>query len=318
MPDPAPERRDALPAPEGILVVGAPRSGTTLVRRLLDAHPDVACPGETRLFTACARFLATERVVGGMDVGVLNGLAFAGFEPDEVLERLRAFAFAFPREHARRAGVRRWAEKTAVDAFHLREIEALCGDRVHYVAVVRHGLDVACSVREWVAKSEAHPAELVPYVARHARPLEAYCHAWVDVMASLDALRRARPERVIVLRYEDVLADPEAELARLFEGLGERVVPDLLRRAFEGDAPAGFGDWKTHARTGVDAASVERWRRLPETTRSELGAIANPTLERWGYAPVELAEAPGAEEARRRYELGLRLQALRRDDDAAG
>ncbi|MCA9663328.1 MAG: sulfotransferase, partial [Myxococcales bacterium] len=31
----------------GIIVLGAPRSGTTLLRRLLDAHPNIACPPET-------------------------------------------------------------------------------------------------------------------------------------------------------------------------------------------------------------------------------------------------------------------------------
>jgi len=55
---------------DGIIVIGCPRSGTTLLRRLLDAHPNIAAPGETYLFTACARFLRSERAVDGMDVGV--------------------------------------------------------------------------------------------------------------------------------------------------------------------------------------------------------------------------------------------------------
>ena len=132
-------------AHEGIVIIGCPRSGTTLVRRLLDAHSNISCPGETYLLTACARFLQGEQSVDGMEVGVLNGLAFAGFEREEVIRRLREFAFAFHREEADRKGKGRWAEKTAVDAFHLDEIRTLCGEHVHFVCVTRHGLDVAAS-----------------------------------------------------------------------------------------------------------------------------------------------------------------------------
>ena len=97
----------------GTLVVGHPRSGTTLLRRLLDAHPDIAAPPELHLFGACARFLRSERNAAGLDIGVLSGLAFAGFPDDEVLSALRAFAFGFLDDYAARHGKRRWVEKTA-------------------------------------------------------------------------------------------------------------------------------------------------------------------------------------------------------------
>ena len=48
---------------EGIIVLGAPRSGTTLTQRLLAAHPQIACPPETYLLRACSRFLHEEKTV---------------------------------------------------------------------------------------------------------------------------------------------------------------------------------------------------------------------------------------------------------------
>ena len=300
--------------PEGIVVLGAPRSGTTLVRRILDAHPSLACPGETHLLTACARFLEGEPTVDGLEVGVLNGLGFAGFDEDDVVGRLREFAFGFRREHAKSAGAERWVEKTAVDAFHVDAIERLCGDAVQYVCVVRHGLDVACSTREWVERSESHPRELLPYVARHARPLEAYTHAWVDATGAIADLARRRPDQVSTLRYESLVESPAEELERLFAFLGIEFSQELLDRAFATDEALGFSDWKSFAKPGIEGSSIGRWQRLSGATVSELGILANPTLKEWGYEPVPIDPPRSDAEARRRYELGLQFQASRRDE----
>ena len=44
-----------------------------------------ACPGETHLLGACARFLHEDKGAEGLSVGVLAGLRFAGFDTDDVL-----------------------------------------------------------------------------------------------------------------------------------------------------------------------------------------------------------------------------------------
>ncbi|MEX2122604.1 MAG: sulfotransferase, partial [Woeseia sp.] len=92
---------------EGTIIIGAPRSGTTLLRRILNGHPDVACPAETNVFSGCARLLQSETIAEGLDVGILSGLSFAGFDESAVLESLREFAFEFHRQYARNQGKRR-------------------------------------------------------------------------------------------------------------------------------------------------------------------------------------------------------------------
>ena len=69
----------------GIVVLGAPRTGTTLLRRLLDGHPDICCPGETFLLTSAARFLRPDYVSEGIEYGVLGGLAAAGLPREQAL-----------------------------------------------------------------------------------------------------------------------------------------------------------------------------------------------------------------------------------------
>jgi hypothetical protein len=308
---PAPETRPE--ARPGIVVLGAPRSGTTLLRRLLDAHPSIACPGETHLLRSCARFLERERGAEGLEIGVLSGLAFAGFPEDEVLARLRRFAFGFHEEHARRQGKTRWAEKSAFDAFHLEAIERLCGDEVTYVLLLRHGLDVVLSLRDFTEKTQGYLHELHDYVRRHPRPLVAFAHAWNDVTRQLLAFAGRHPSNAVVVRYEELVESPEDTLRRVLEFLGEPFDAELLERGFRPAENPGFGDWKTYATRKVEAGSVGRHQELPPKLRAELAEIVNPTLEAAGYPRIEVdaAEDEDEETARRRYELGLLIQSMK-------
>lgn len=298
---------DVAPAHEGIIVMGAPRSGTTLLRRILNAHPDIACPGETNLLSACARFLHSETIAEGVDVGVLSGLQFAGFPEAEVLAKLRDFAFGFHREYAKRQGKSRWASKTAFDVFYWDLIEQLCGDDAYFVCVQRHGLDVACSIQELCETNGVYLSEVHAYIVKHPRPLEAFCHAWVDISRATRDFVARHPRNAILIRYEDLTADPEAVTRRIAEFVGVDCPPDWLPNVMKPPESMGLGDWKTYAKDSIDKGSVGRWQQLSEHTVSMMGRICNPMLEESGYAPVAVQEERSAQEARRRYELGLKV-----------
>ncbi len=312
------EGRDAQGADDrGIVVLGAPRSGTTLLRRLLDAHPEIASPGETHVFSAAARFLHSDRIGDGLPIGVVTGLGYLGFDEAEVSGRVRALATSFLEDHAARAGARRWAEKTAFHAFHVPEIEALLGDRVVYLAIVRHGLDVAVSLQDFVERVGGYLPELHAYLARHPAPLEAFAHAWVDsTRAILDLVERRGADAHLV-RYEELTAEPEATLRRIFDFLGESWSDGILESALELPEHPGLSDWKTFQSDAVHRESVDRWKRLPRPVLGRLAEIANPTLEAAGYEPVPVARRSGGDEARR-YELGLLSQRLTRKPEGGG
>jgi len=296
---------------EGIIVIGTPRSGTTLLRRLLDAHPNIACPGETYLFSACARFLESDRIAENVDLGVLTGLSYAGFQEAEVLDRLREFAFAFHREHARRKGKSRWVEKTAMDSFHLAAIEKLCGDYVHFICIIRHGLDVVLSIQEACGKNQCYLRELHEYVKRYPRPLVAFAHVWADLTTAICAFAERHPKDAVMLRYEDLVVEPNGEMARILEFVGEQWEPSILDAAMQKKEGVGVGDWKTYTKTRIDTSSVGRWKKLSRSTISELGKIVNPTLKACGYDTVDVEGQRRGDEARRRYELGLLINAMK-------
>lgn len=294
---------------EGIIVLGSPRSGTTLMRRILDAHPEIACPGETNLFAGCARLLQSETLNEGVDVGVLAGMQFAGFPENEFLGRLRDFAFGFFREYALKREKRVWASKTAFDIFHLEAIEKLCGKHSRFLCIQRHGLDVACSLKDLCETNGVYLSELHEYIKRHPRPLEAFCHVWVDVTRAMQAFVKRHPENALLIRYEDLVANPEPVLRQIAEFAGVSWTPAWVEQALSRSGDIGLGDWKTYSKSSVDSQSVGRWRSLSAHTVSLMARICNPTLESCGYpaAPIQPERSP--EEARRRYELGLQIKA---------
>jgi LPS sulfotransferase NodH len=300
------------PAHDGIIVMGAPRSGTTLLRRILNAHPDIACPGETNLLSACARFLHSETIAEGVDVGVLSGLQFAGFPEAEVLAKLRDFAFGFHREYAKRQGKSRWASKTAFDVFYWDLIEKLCGDDAYFVCVQRHGLDVACSLKELCDTNGVYLSEVHAYVVKHSRPLEAFCHAWVDISQATRDFVARHPKNAILIRYEDLTADADGVMGKIADFVGVECPSDWLQNVMKPPDSMGLGDWKTYSKDTIDKGSVGRWQSLSEHTISTMGRIVNPMLEASGYAPVAVQEARSAQEARRRYELGLKVSSRMR------
>jgi len=304
----------AKPKHEGILILGTPRSGTTLLRRILDAHPNIACPGETSLFSACARFLRSDEIAEGVMIGVRTGLSYAGFSETEVLDRLRELAFSFHREHARRQKKARWAEKTAFDAFHLAEIEELCGDHAFFICVQRHGLDVACSLVELCDKNGGYLPELHEYIKKYPHPLQAFAHTWVDLTTTIRAFAKRHPRNALLVRYEDLVGEPEGTLRTILDFIGEEWTDDLIRSGVKRKENLGLGDWKTYGKDSVENTSVSRWKQLSRTTVSKLGAIVNPTLVECGYEPVPTEAAPAGDDvARRRYELGLALNAMKRE-----
>jgi len=292
-------------APRGIVILGPPRSGTTLLRRILDAHPGISCPPETYALSAAARFMHEERFDHGLRIGVLVGLGYAGLDEADVVGRLRELVFGLLGDAAKKRGKPRWAEKTAFDAFHVAAIRKLCGGHVDFVCLQRHGLDVATSVGDLVDKTGGYVEELHRYIVKYPQRLQAFAHAWVDIATAIADLSDA-DERALPVRYEDLVEDPEAVARKVLEHVGEPWDDGLIERALGSGEQVGFGDWKTYARAKIDASSVGRYKKLPQPVLAPLAELCNPLLQRLGYDPVN-ATSVDDEEARRRYELGLML-----------
>ena len=263
---PAPDRDDA---PPPVFVIGSPRSGTTLLRLILDSHPHISCGEETH-------FLRDLESIVGRNWGLV---ATYGLDRAWWLDRIRSLYSDFQAEVLARAGKVRWAEKDPTYTLHLRFIDELFPGAL-YVHMLRDGHDVVASFRDRWGYTSA---------ARAART------EWARYVTAAEAFRAGLPAtRFLELRYEDLVADPEAEAGRLFAFLGETWDPRVLDfdpaehratdryRAFTASRREAGGDDRTIYRSRVGAGGAS----LDPFLRTLLRRANGPLLRRLGYLPA--------------------------------
>jgi hypothetical protein len=245
-----------------IIVGGCHRSGTSLVRRLLNAHSRIHCGPEIKFFRDFygdypddplwpMRFMATARTV----------------LPEAELLELFGRAFVAVHERAAvRAGKVRWADKTPENVLHLREWERLLGDRWVFLHVVRNPLDTLASIKE-ARFPRTIPAELDARIEFYHR----YTKTGLDFSA-------AHPDRCHRVFYERLTTSAEPTLRALMEWLGEDFEQHQI--AFNA-APQqqGLEDPKIDRTSGIHAESVDRWPGI--LTGEEAETIRLETREIW-------------------------------------
>lgn len=262
-----PWRNRAYRSTESHLIIGgAPRSGTTLLRRVLDRHPGICCGPESNILLPGAFHVAW--VAKAYKLPEADVRAMLEASPSQ-----GAFVDAFAAHYRETRGRPRWAEKTPLNIQSLDWILERF-PQAQVIHVIRDGRDVVCSMRQhpdrrW--QDGAAVRELRP------RPIAEYAQRWVrDVR---EGMRFRSDPRYHELQYEAFVTDPEHVLAELLTSVGETWDPSIL---VEKAPKAGK---KAHANTAITPRSVGRWRTdLTAEEQAEVSAIAGPLLAELGYA----------------------------------
>lgn len=255
-----------------VVVGGAPRSGTTLLRTLLGRHPMIASAPETTVFL---RRISSPADIGkrvGWDAALIEQMQRDSHSQAEFIER-------FQRAMLDRSGKAVWVEKTPKNAERFGFV------RRHFpyaklVHIVRDGRDVVCSLRKTpFAKLDHAPAESVAAAQRCA----------VQWRANVRAALRLRHDPLYhELRYEDLVRDPETVLRPLIAFLGlpwdDRVL-ERADRAAPGPTAAVEDDYGAATAAGaIFASSLSRWRQdLSHDDCRALQLLIGPLLVELGY-----------------------------------
>jgi hypothetical protein len=242
--------------PEPVFVLGAPRSGTSMMAHALGQHPDL-WTGEESDFLAPLLRQAEQAWQHGRTRGDLHWLAAGGVSWEEFAAWLGVGMNAM---YTSRSDGRRWVEQTPQYTFILPLLaDVFPGAR--FVYMLRDGRSVVHSLRHFVRPVEHEKAARL--WARHAR-------------AGLDFLDSPHADRLHVARYSTVVTDTGAELARILDFLDLEHDPACaafiteggpINSSFEGEsstdkAQARWGGWTTDERATFHAAAGDLLVRL--------------------------------------------------------
>jgi hypothetical protein len=250
-----------------IFIVGCQRSGTTLLRLMLDSHPNISCGPETRFLQDFAKLTSDS----------WDRLSLYGFPKAYWLDKAAEFFDSFQAEYAKSRGKTRWADKTPRYALSLAYINDLFPTS-QIVHVIRDGRDVVASHRDrWGYRSALKAVEKWPRYIKAARRVG----------------DRLPDDRYIEVRYEKLVLDTETTLRTLLEHLGEPWDPAVLEHDKQQHDVAGRYEQFSRARRADASANgdspvygnrVGAHRREVDPLLSLLiRARSGPTLRALGY-----------------------------------
>jgi len=270
-----------------IFIVGCPRSGTTLLRLMLDSHPGIAIPDEShfvahlhREWGAARRTpeMILERVVAhgrfarwGIDPNEVRRLA-AKTRPSSYGEVMRT-VFA---TYALSTGKVRWGDKSPPYVTQLPFLANLFPDAL-FIHIIRDGREVAASL----AAHPWGPSGVIGAASFWKR----------RVSAGREAGHSLPPAHYLEVKLEDLITDPESVLRGVCDFVHEPFNRKMLdyprtgqQRVWTGD-PSIPGNYVDHRHVLLPPTpGLRDWRvGLSIAKQRAVEAATQPLLAELGY-----------------------------------
>lgn len=243
-----------------VFVLGAPRSGTSMMQWALRQHPNLWGGQESDFLVPLVRELRDVWEFGRTR-GRLHWISGQGVEWDEFV---RHIGYGVNALYTERSGGLRWVEQTPQYTLHLEEMASLFPG-AQFLVMVRDGRQVVESLRHFVNPVEFDDA----------------CRIWRRFNeAARDYRESAPPGRIHFVSYESAVLDTEAEMGRLFEFIGEPYAQASVDR-ITSRAPMN----SSFVGEGKEQKLAPRWTGWTVGERRRFVELAGDLLVALGYEP---------------------------------
>jgi hypothetical protein len=308
VPDPVNATRGRLAKParrpriKHVFIVSPARSGSTLLRYLLDAHPQIVGPAELNLPALLRHAAETWHRAHEMQVTSDPGAQERGAgqsqaEPGESsgtplsADSLR-WAARIVNEVmsgiAQAAGASVFVDKSLVTVDQL-PVVASCYPKASYVFLYRYPLDMIASGIE-ASRWGFNAFGFGPYIgATPGNFVSGLGNYWIDKVSRMLAFENTATVAHARIYYELLCDDPVTTLSGLLEFLGLPFDNGIVERAFENDHAMGPGDYKIDFTRSVRIDSVGRGSALPWLLRPEQVKRIDELLAELDYPSLESA-----------------------------
>jgi hypothetical protein len=249
-----------------VFVVGPPGSGTTLLRLMLDSHPDLMLARETGFLRSVSAIHHIPFMQGGDTWG--DRLGLSADELDRLIERFYDGVFSLA---AQRQGARRWGDKTPFHVHFMSEAAQVFPD-AQFVGIVRH------------------PGACASSAGRFQLGWASGVRLWSQRTAAMATHGIGLGDRFLLVRYEDLVTDQRDVVAEVLQFLDLPCDDAVLSHH---ESHSGRMEGGTQAHDPVDTSRMARWRQ--SVTDRQLAVLDRNTrgISRlFGYDPV-LTEPTG-------------------------
>lgn len=248
-----------------IFVAGFPRSGTTMLEQMLDAHPDLQSMDERGFLSSLIKHMGTFDCIYPDDLDKLSA---------EQCEELRRMYWSAAAKVAPRQQGQRLVDKNPLHMLRIALIKRLFPN-APIILALRHPCDVILSnyMQYFTSNSFA--------VLRSS--LERLAQGYVNAMESWIHHAELLKPNIIYSRYEDLLDDFPGNIRRIGDFLGLEDAAPMAR--FDQHARGkGFISTASYAQViePPNKKSVDRWRRYHKYFEPVL-PILQPIMQYWGY-----------------------------------
>jgi hypothetical protein len=267
-------------------IVGAGRSGSTLLRMMLASHSRLTVPPETWFLIPLVRRFRIDHPLSADEMERAVSIITGGWSwPDMKLDAhefqrrvrrltqpsLRDLVEVVYRWHMEAEGKVRWGDKTPAYIEILPELASMYPDS-RFIHLIRDGRDVAKSTQA---------------TGWFGHWLHDNTKAWTEALEHHRRWTRSEfRDRILAVRYEDLVLEMEATLRQICRFLGEEFEPQMLSWEWKVDEqiPARERIYHTKLKLKIGSAGVARWKREMSAREAFVSeAFMGSHLTRLGY-----------------------------------